>query len=344
MIEQSSSQLRAPLLDARESQLQDSDLGPRVSKVGDTSTLQTFFNLYNQIEGLGLLAIPYVFRLGGWGAPMIGGIVVIWSWISGTLLARSLYDGAGRRVRTSYVDIAAACFGATGRNVVATFQFTVLLGVTTLYLVLIAASLQNLVGIELHSQALTKAAYSGLATLLAFPLVHVQNLSYVAYLSMIGVFCLAIVMVAVIASSAISLEHHHATTLQAPDLSKLPQTFGMLLFTFSGHSTFPDHEFSMREPKKFPAVLGCTLLALGVAKLAFGGIAILAYGELTVRGRCILATVFSAFASTSASAFASAFASALQLYCYCFVRKRSSRQIYLGLQGRLRMLRSRLTH
>jgi amino acid permease len=272
----------APLLDHKNSQLEQPDDAPE-PHTGETSTLRTFFNLYNQIEGLGLLGIPYVFRLGGWGAPIIGVVVVIWSWISGTLLARSLYDPSGKRVRTSYVDIAAACFGTRGRNVVACFQFTVLLGVTTLYFVLIAAALRSLIGIELNdSPAQTKAAYAALATILAFPLVHVQKLHYVAYLSMIGVLCLFIVMVAVVSSSAVHLQHHPASSLHTPELSKLPQTFGMLLFTFSGHSTFPDHEYGMKYPKRFPAVLGVTLSCLGVAKLAFGGIAVVAYGDLTV--------------------------------------------------------------
>ena len=59
----------APLLDAARSSLQIDGPSNGNSARGDTSVLKTFLNLYNQLEGLGLLAIPYVMRLGGWGAP-----------------------------------------------------------------------------------------------------------------------------------------------------------------------------------------------------------------------------------------------------------------------------------
>jgi amino acid permease len=119
-------QTEAPLLNCEIPTKHAQD--PEETSVGETSELQTFFNLYNQLEGLGLLAIPYVLRIGGWGALIVGVVVVFWSWFAGILLTRSLYDGSGKRVRTSYVEIASDCFGTRGRVAVAAFQFSNLIG------------------------------------------------------------------------------------------------------------------------------------------------------------------------------------------------------------------------
>jgi vesicular inhibitory amino acid transporter len=88
-------------------------------------------------------------------------------------------------------------------------------------------------------------------------------------------------MAAVITASTTRLQHHPRHEFEAPRLQELPQTFGMLLFSFSAHGTFPDHEFAMREPKKFPRILGCTFFMLAIAKLGFGVAAYMAYGDGT---------------------------------------------------------------
>lgn len=84
------------------------------------SACATGLNMLNELEGSGLLGLPYAVRLCGWGAFACLGVVGVLAGFTGYLLAMCMYSDAGfrTRVRDTYHGVGEACYGATGSNVV----------------------------------------------------------------------------------------------------------------------------------------------------------------------------------------------------------------------------------
>uniref|UniRef100_A0A7M5V7Z4 Amino acid transporter transmembrane domain-containing protein n=2 Tax=Clytia hemisphaerica TaxID=252671 RepID=A0A7M5V7Z4_9CNID len=76
---------------------------------GKTNLIQSIFNLINANLGTGILAMPFVIRLGGYWGILITVIVGLLGNYTGKLLVNLLYeeteDGRRVRVRDSYADI-----------------------------------------------------------------------------------------------------------------------------------------------------------------------------------------------------------------------------------------------
>jgi amino acid permease len=68
--------------------------------------------------------------------------------------------------------------------------------------------------------------------------------------------------------------------LQSPSFSNL-ESIGLLIFAFSAHSMFPEHENAMKDPSRFPEILNWTYFIITIEKLFFGIIAWAAWRENT---------------------------------------------------------------
>ena len=271
---------RIDFLSTNESQKQPGDDSTNQDPLPGVGVCLTFFNLFNQVEGLGLLGLPYAFRLGGYTMVPLMVLVAIVSCATGEMLSYCLYDKNGVRVRNSYHELAAAAFGDRMKWSVLALQLLGLVGVCITYLVLIANAIRSFIGVAVISQTVATA----IATGCCLPLIHFKGLAKVAYLSVVGVLVLGIVMVMVPVGGILHMYDHGASpqlpNLHPPTLDSF-ESFGLLVFAFSAHSTFPEHERSMAEPRKFPRVLRCTYAALLVEKLFFGFIAWAAYRQST---------------------------------------------------------------
>ena len=103
------------------------------------------FHIVCVIAGTGILQLPYALSQSGWiGVPlMIMGALV--NEYTGRLLIQCLYVDNKRL--SGYPEIGYVAYGETGRLVVNIFYNSVLLGVTTLYLILAGMDLSSLVGV-----------------------------------------------------------------------------------------------------------------------------------------------------------------------------------------------------
>ena len=121
---------KAPLLDDEGNGSIVSDLGAekiaaltdtpqKATEVKGATAVQTGINLLNELEGSGLLGVPYGIMLAGWGALACMIVVGIMAGFTGYILAKCMYEPeSGRRVRDSYASIGKACFGPAGEQVV----------------------------------------------------------------------------------------------------------------------------------------------------------------------------------------------------------------------------------
>ena len=96
---------------------------PPTTPAGGATAFQTALNMLNELEGAGLLGLPYALRLCGWVslACLLG--VGALAAFTGYLLAMCMYEpravgqpvvSAGRRVRDSYAAVGEACAGRAG--------------------------------------------------------------------------------------------------------------------------------------------------------------------------------------------------------------------------------------
>ena len=275
---------------------------PSSTPAGAT-TLQTGLNMMNELEGAGLLGLPYAAKLCGWVSLGMMGVVGVVAGFTGYLLAMCMYEGRsggrsqpaprvsdGRRVRDSYAAVGEACFGAGGKLLVKTVQVSNLVAVGVVYLVLIGASLATLsplplpASIAAHLPQADHRLWTAIATAAALPTVHIGGYKKLAALSALGLLCLTAVIVVGVAAGAAQLAKNGtepvppATTLE---LQHLPAAISIYVFAFSAHGIFPDLEASMAKPRQFPAVVSVVFLANMALKLLFTLVCFLAYGQAT---------------------------------------------------------------
>jgi vesicular inhibitory amino acid transporter len=235
-----------------------------------------FCNLYNQLEGLGILGIPFAFSIGGWWT--IGAVLLVaaGSGYTGWLLSRCLYNSENQRVRTSYGEIALAAGGRSAQVGVQILTVITLLGVITLYLILITDGIAD-TGWGKDTRMLVTCA-------MTFPIIHLRSLWYASYLSGVAMCAISINFFAVMVYGVQQISTDGAAPLGDSGSHDVWRVIGLVFFTFSAHSTFPDHERSLRRPQQFPKVLGATFSVLASTKLIFGLTAWLAFGTNVKQG------------------------------------------------------------
>ena len=247
----------------------DKDLENQSTKEKSTF-LASLFNMFNQLEGLGLLGVPYAFKVGEWWTVLLLIVTAIFSNMTGKLLSRSLYDEFGVRVRKSYHEAAEAAFqSSSAKLVVATIQLVGLVGVAITFIVLIASSI-----VDVAPTNLSHYASTAIATGACVPLLFFERLSYVAYLSVLGVGILIVILVVVPISAGLEIDS--VPEIHTPSFSNL-ESIGLLIFAFSAHSMFPEHENAMKNPSRFPELLNYTYFIITIEKLFFGIIAWVAW-------------------------------------------------------------------
>jgi vesicular inhibitory amino acid transporter len=117
---------------------------------------QTVFNLVNVIMGAGYVSIPFALKQGGWaalGVLWLLGLVFCWTGVVLLQCCRYLEQQAPSPTSTTnnqqqqhpkallpytatYEDLAAAAFGAAGRQLVSGVMYAELLGICCVYIVL----------------------------------------------------------------------------------------------------------------------------------------------------------------------------------------------------------------
>merc|ERR1719305_1069065 len=100
-----------------------------------------------QMAGIGVLQLPYMLRQSGWVCVVFIVACAAATNYTGKLLVRSCYDRGGvtgERIARSYADLGFAAYGVSGRAVAVAAENVTLVGVGTLFLILAAKFLAEL--------------------------------------------------------------------------------------------------------------------------------------------------------------------------------------------------------
>ena len=244
------------------------------------TALQTGLNMFNELEGAGLLGLPYAVLLGGWASIPILIVVGMMACFTGYCLAMCMYDESGKRVRSNYPSAGRAAFGPAGERLVVCIQVANLLSVCIVYLVLIGSTMDVLCSIE-WSWLASKRIWTLIAVLTVLPTVHIGGYRKLSALSALGILCLAAIVMVGVSAASIQINAHGLQRMADFKWSQLPATFSMFVFAFSAHGIFPDLEASMAQPREFKLVVCSVFAANIVIKAVYCYIGFLAYGEGT---------------------------------------------------------------
>jgi hypothetical protein len=260
-----------------------------------STVLQSAFNLANILMGVGLLGLPFGFRVAGFGGAMIcltvfGGIcwrtsILIGRELNGDYRPSSYFDDNpfksphppgsphGRLLApiTSFPDIARRAFGETGNLILSCLLYFELFSCICIFFVSIGDHLHSLfpaVGI--------KALTCLVAAISLVPSILLKTPTLLSYFSMVGTLATIVVVLTVVATAVMQgsvveemqeiQEAAGVTSSLAPytafDSSGLVLCLGLVAYCFSGHAIVPSIYSSMKEPQRFEEMVTWTFVVV----------------------------------------------------------------------------------
>lgn len=225
---------------------------------GDSTAPQTIFNCINTLMGIGMLSLPFGFRLSGW---VIGTSMLLFSSLVTNISAKMM----GRILRKyphlmSYGDIA-HLYGGQGINIIVTLVFTFdLLGAMISLIILFSDSFYILF------PSLQKGLLKGIIVTVLF-LLSFLPLSVLSLGSLLGIICTTLLIVVIIicglltTSSPGSLITPAFTNIWPSEYKYLLLSLGLFMAPWGGHPVFPELYRDMRHPSKFSK---CCNIAFGI--------------------------------------------------------------------------------
>ena len=285
---------------------------PLKEVTGKASFYQCAFNLANILMGVGLLALPFVFRSAGW----IGGFgcILVFSaiaWRTSILIGRELngdprpasfFDdspfktplppGSSTLTRmlppiTSFPDIARTAFGEVGCLFISLVLYFELFSCICIFFVSI--------GDHLHSlfPAVSATSFAVLAALVSLlPTVILKTPALLSYLSMVGTFA-TIALVLSVVGSALSVGDITENVAQSKGLaddggphrimwdgSGVTLALGLVAYCFSGHAIVPSIYTSMERPQDFEKMVTMTFIVVVLCCLAVATSGYIMFGNL----------------------------------------------------------------
>ena len=201
-------------------------------------TWKAAVNFICDVEGTGLLGLPYAVLNGGVAALAALIIVPVICWYTGNIMVQCLYgdspapSGRKPRLRSSIEELGEACWPGIGRKVVLALQNTELLMLSASYLVLCGTFLDY----AFPAVPLTKILWSCVGAVVVLPTVFLKSLSSVAWLSLVGIVS---VLVPVASVMWYGISHSSDWQLSSIPLWKpqrIPVAFGIVIFSNAAHS------------------------------------------------------------------------------------------------------------
>ncbi|XP_073231353.1 vesicular inhibitory amino acid transporter-like [Porites lutea] len=236
-------------------------------------------NLMSDIEGTGLLALPYVIAQSGLVAIAAMAVVPFIAFYTGTILIDCLYDkndtGERVRVRSNYKQLGEACSPRFGGTTVSAIQLVDLFLLASLYLVL-CASLSTGIFPDLP---LSDKVWMLIAAALGLPTLFVKNLSQVAWMSLLSVIAL---MIAVVSVLAYGIAHESSWTpreILVWNIDEVPVSLAIIIFSYLCHPVLPGVEASIENKSKYRTMLALSYFFVAIVKVAFSVCAFLSFSS-----------------------------------------------------------------
>ena len=248
---------------------------------GKTNLMQSLFNLINANLGTGILAMPFLIRLGGYWGIFITVFVGILGNYTGKNLISLLYeeddDGTRVRVRDSYADIGEAFNPRVGRlmvhiaNCIEQFAHCVLLLIMP----------GTVVAHTFPKSGMTESMWIFLLSLIIIPTIFVRKMHQVTWTSIVSVVIAVLISSSVLLYSLTHRTNWSHETMPGFDVHVTPISLGIVMVTYSSQAYLPSIERCMRDPEIFDPLLDFAYTLVTVFKFGIGVIVFLAFTDKT---------------------------------------------------------------
>ncbi|CCG22296.1 Avt1 vacuolar transporter [Candida orthopsilosis Co 90-125] len=245
-----------------------------ILRMGSSTSPQTIFNSINTLVGIGLLSIPFGFRLSGW---VMGVLILLGSASSTNLTARYL----GRILKhhphlLTYGDISFAYGGKFFSILVTMFFVLDLIGAA---LTLILLFTDCFVVIWPHPAGLKIIIVSIVFFTSLLPLNILSIFSLLGILATMGIILVVVVCGFIIDKSPGSLLDFAPTALFPASAKNLLFSLGIFMMPWGGHPVFPELYRDMRHPQKFSHASNISFSVTFMLDFAIGATGYLMYGS-----------------------------------------------------------------
>ncbi|XP_055342176.1 vesicular inhibitory amino acid transporter-like [Paramacrobiotus metropolitanus] len=244
------------------------------------SEWQAGWNVTNAIQGMFVVSFPYTVLKGGYWAIIS---MVFFAYIcchTGKILVDCLYepnlDGIPQRIRGSYMDIAAAVWGAKwGRPVVTAAQLIELLMTCILYIVLCGDLMEG----SFPDAAIGANGWMIMSAVILLSCAFLRNLQSVSFTSFWCTVAHIIINMIILTYCLICIKDWHWSDVQFKiDIYSFPIALGIVVFSYTSQIFLPTLEGNMTKPNRFNAMLNWSHLAAAVFKALFAYVGFLTWG------------------------------------------------------------------
>lgn len=248
---------------------------------GKTNVVQTIFNMINANLGTGILAMPFVIRLGGYWGIVLTIVVGILGNYTGKVLISLLYeenqDGTRIRVRDSYADIGEEFNPVFGRYMVHVIngieQFT--------HCVLLLIMPGTLIAHTFPKTGINESGWIGMLALIVIPSIFLRKMHQVTWTSIVSVTVAIIISLSVLIYSFTHRTRWSDELMPDFHLHITPISLGIIMVSYSSQAYLPAIERCMREPELFDALMDFSYTVVTVFKFGIGILVFLAFTDKT---------------------------------------------------------------
>ncbi|RCK66783.1 Vacuolar amino acid transporter 1 [Candida viswanathii] len=243
---------------------------------GNSTVAQTVFNSINTLIGIGMLSLPYGFKLSGW---LCGTFLITASAILTNTTAKYLGRIQMKHPHLkSYSDIAFE-YGGKNFSYFVTFFFVIdLFGASMTLILLFSDCFKTFFGNVVMLKTIIVAILFGLSFL---PLHVLSILSFLGILGTLGI------IVTVFICGLINPESPGSLLSPSPTMSLLPGNLMNLLFSlglytniWGLHPVLPEYFLDITKPSKYPRAMNVSFFVTFVLDFAIGSSGYIMFGNL----------------------------------------------------------------
>ena len=246
-----------------------------------TNYIQTFFNIVNANLGTGILAMPFVLRLGGWWGVLTIFLVGLLGNHTAKLLIDLMYvettDGQKRRIRFAYHEIGEEFHPVYGRNMVHVANCFDQFSHCALLLIMCGQVLYH----TFPNLSVNEAEWTAICALAVIPTVFLRNMRQLAWLSMITVLSALVISACVVCYSLSKSGEWSHSRLPPFRIHTVPIGLGVVMVTYSSQAYLPAMEKSTQNREEFKKLLNITYAFVTLIKFGVGILVYLSFEDKT---------------------------------------------------------------
>ncbi|CAI5757714.1 unnamed protein product [Candida verbasci] len=241
---------------------------------GNSTVPQTIFNTINTLMGIGMLSLPFAFKLSGW---LFGSIILLVSSLSTNITAKYLGRILFKNQNLlTYSDISYCYGGKYFQLLVTLFFISDLFGASLSLIILFSDSFSILYHNKTHLKFIITTV---LCCCSFFPMSTLSLLSIWGILSTIGIVILIFICGINGVKSPGSLLNPASTNLYPSSFKNLLFSMGLYLVIYGGAPVFPELYRDMRHPKKFSNCANISFSIVTLLNFLIGASGYLMFGN-----------------------------------------------------------------